>query len=386
MKQFPVKTKPALQRLLSSFLLFLVVFCFLYMTACSNPAGGPEDPKSAPGSEKAITAFSIGGIDGEIEGTTVYVKNIPLYTGQTENTVTDLRSLTPVITHSGESIEPSLNTARNFTAPVTYTVTAEDGSQTVWTIIVKLQPLAPAADIGNYLDKAEDVYAGIAAEPIPLPLSIDLSTGWAGLLTAIQTAGKYVALDLSACDITGMTSTEGEFDPGAANTGEGKIVSLVLPNGALTIKAGADYNNPTFKNFTGLTSVSGEHVTTVGGYAFYNCSALETVSLPVATSIGSAAFSSFSSTGTQELTITLGNTVPTLGNRMFNGVTADKTVTVKVPSGVSAWNDKTGAFTGTDTTVNWGNGFRGGGWDGSAFVSNGVVNDNINLTVKTYAP
>jgi hypothetical protein len=478
--------------------------------------------------------------------------------------------------------------------PVTYTVTAEDGSTEAWTVTVAYG-LGNINDISDYIDDlvSGDDSAGTTSNPIPLAVIINLAdssgNGWADLLSVLQTENKYVALDLSVCTMSGT-----EFDPGSANTGEGKIVSLILPDGALTIKAGADYSNPTFKNFTGLTSVSGEHVTTVGDFAFFSCDALETVSLPVVTSIGGHAFydcraletvslpvvtsigghafygcraletvsvlavtsigdyafaycdaletvslpvatsigdyaffscdaletvslpasltsigsnpfgncrnltgiivdaanpsykvedgkllskdgatliaypsasgqitldgvttigadafsycyaletvslpavtsigteaflgcdaletvslpvatsigdyaffscdaletvslpvatsigdSAFAYTGTQELTVTLGNTVPTLGYKMFELVDETKNVTVKVPFGATAWSGKTGAFTGTDSAVNWGNGFRGGGWNGSAFAANGVVNSNIDLTVETYTP
>jgi hypothetical protein len=67
--------------------------------------------------------------------------------------------------------------------------------------------------------------------------------------------------------------------------------------------------------------------------------------------------------------------------KMFMYVSS-KIVTVKVPSGEPAWNGKTGTFSGPDTTAKWGNGFRGGGWDGSAFtMSSSDVNSNITLTI-----
>jgi agmatine/peptidylarginine deiminase len=70
---------------------------------------------------------------------------------------------------------------------------------------------------------------------------------------------------------------------------------------------------------------------------------------------------------------------------MFGAIDSSKAVTVKVPSAATAWNGKTGTFTGNDTTVNWGNGFRGGGWTGSAFEwgKDTAVNSDISLTIKT---
>jgi hypothetical protein len=72
------------------------------------------------------------------------------------------------------------------------------------------------------------------------------------------------------------------------STGKGKIVSLILPDVATSIKAG-DFSNPTFKKFYALKTVTGGTVTSVGEWAFARCNALETMSLPAATSIGNYA-------------------------------------------------------------------------------------------------
>jgi hypothetical protein len=279
-------------------------------------------------------------------------------------------------------------------------------------------PPASVDEVADYLEDATN--NGTTDDPIPLPVQIDLATEWSDLLAAIEDGGKYVALDLSDC--TGVTT----FDPGTAGTGAEYIVSLVLPNAATGIKAGTS-SAPTFKNFTALKSVSGENVQSVDSHAFRGCSGLTSVDLPAATSIGSTAFSfcsgltsvalpaatsidsqaffgctgltsvalpaatsirnqAFADTGDQAIIITLGATVPTLGDRMFYYVNSTKTVTVKVPNNATAWDGKTGTFSGSDnTTENWGNGFRGGGWTnygGGSFSGNASnINSNISLTV-----
>jgi hypothetical protein len=506
---------------------------------------------------------------------------------------------TPVIATSGVSVSPGDGVAQTFFSataytPVEYTVTAENGAKAVWTVMVRLEPLPSDTNIGNYLNGK----TGSASAPVFLPLDINLSgSGWTDLLSAINTAGDYVALDLSACDISGMTGTEGEFAPGVGTTGVGKIVSLVLPGGATSVKAGS-WSDPTFENFSALTSVTGTGIESVGGFAFYECTSLETLSLPAATSIGEYAFygrtgletlslpaatsigeiafagcigletvslpaatsignnafggcidlrsvslpasltsigvnpfsgctgltsitvapgnpaykaeggkllskdgktligypsatgelaplpgitsvgnsafvdgtgltsvslpaatsigdsafyectsletvdlraatsiggnafykctsletmslpaatsigeyaffsctgletvnlsaatnigaGAFGFTGDKTLTVTLGAEVPALGREMFYIVSSPKNVTVEVPSGAAAWNGKTGTFNGANTDVNWGNGFRGGGWTtGSAFQEDGesYVNSDISLTIGTYTP
>jgi hypothetical protein len=139
-----------------------------------------------------------------------------------------------------------------------------------------------------------------------------------------------------------------------------------------------------FLNCTALESVSLPAATTIGYAAFYGCTDLELVSLPAATSIDSYAFGF---TGTGDLAVTLGSaanlTPPALGMQMFGGVTS-KSVTVKVPSGATGYG--TLPFDNDDTTTaNWGNGFRGGGWEESA-MTGGTVNSNITLTIETYTP
>jgi hypothetical protein len=295
---------PPPRHLLSSFLLLpIVTALILCIAACSNPSGGGGSGTPPP--PNAITGFTI-------EDLTLQEENIAIDPETKTITVTvprgtDLTGLTPEIEVSpGAGIVPGSGEPQDFFTtdgynPVPYTVTAADGSEAIWTVTVKWEPLdADAATI-------EDIIAGYLADlplntgtggtadtPIILPLRLSLGGGgWAALLAAIQSAGKFMALDLSECDISGMTGTPGEFDPqpGSNDAGEGKIVSLILPDAATSIAAGPGEYSAAFKHFRALKSVSGGAVTGVGGYAFYlNCTALKTVSLPAVTSIGNEAF------------------------------------------------------------------------------------------------
>jgi uncharacterized repeat protein (TIGR02543 family) len=272
------------------------------------------------------------------------------------------------------------------------------------------ETLASTADIGTYL-VANTANGNSANQPITLPLEINLAdgtNGWTALLSTIKTANKFVALDLSDCTMSGA-----EFDPGTANTGENKIVSLVLPDAATSVKAGG-LGNGTFKNFTALKCVTGKEVviideyafracnaletvnfpkaTTINTYAFYNCINLETVSLPNAKAIGRYAFQSCTKLKTIDFpnatnivlgafhsctalttislikaenigehafsqctslnTVTLGSTPPiTLGKLIFLSISSAQTVTIKVPSDATEWNGKTGTFTGSENTT-----------------------------------
>jgi hypothetical protein len=93
---------------------------------------------AAPKTTKDITYFSIGDAVGTITGTDIAV-TVPFGT--------DVTKLIPAIDHNGISVGPT--GAQNFTAPVKYTVTAEDKSTQVYTatVTVDKQP-APPAKIG----------------------------------------------------------------------------------------------------------------------------------------------------------------------------------------------------------------------------------------------
>jgi hypothetical protein len=78
---------------------------------------------------KDITSFSFSSPTaiGVINGTNIAV---------TVPSGTNVTALVPTITHSGASINPNSGVAQNFTSPVTYTVTAADGTTKEYTVTV----------------------------------------------------------------------------------------------------------------------------------------------------------------------------------------------------------------------------------------------------------
>jgi hypothetical protein len=315
----------------------------LGIAACGSPAGGPADIDSGYGgngsndgndtgggilsSAKAITVFTLGGVSGKIIGTDIRVKGVSLYV---DATLRNFKSLTPDgITHTSASVSPGVDAARDFTKPVTYTVTAQDGTTATYTVRVTQAPLPGDTDIGDYLTAASGLYDGTPGDPIPLPVAINLADpGWADLLSAIQSAGKYVALDLSAC-----TPAAAEFDPGAANPGEKWIVSLVLPDGATGVKAG-DYDDTkpfdvtdtrAFRYFKALTRVAGAGITDIGANAFRHCKTLTTASFPAVKTIGERAFN-----GCEALTAADFPAAETIGEYAF--INCDALITADFPA------------------------------------------------------
>jgi hypothetical protein len=277
--------------------------------SCENPADGTEEP----GTSKEITAFTINGTAAE----TIDADSLTVVVTLPHYPLPDLTSLAPTIVHNGASIDPESDAAQDFYrngfTPVIYTVTAEDGSTAEWNVTVKLAPLAPDSDIADYLAGVPSGW-GVEDRPVPLTLAVDLEAGWAPLLSAIDGAEKYVALDLSACGMGEST----EFDRGSANTGEKYVVSLVLPDAAKSIKGGnaTSFFSPPFRFFTKLKSLSAKNAESVGIYAFYN-TALTSVNLPAVTILSDYAFGNCAA-----LTSVSFPTVTSLGVNAFYGCTA----------------------------------------------------------------
>jgi hypothetical protein len=207
-----------------------------------------------------------------------------------------------------------------------------------------------------------------------------------------------VAVGIGASAFSGCSSLTSVSLPMATNIGASAF-SGCSSLATVSLPVADGIGNQAFSGCTGLTSVTLEKAASIGDSAFSGCSTLATVSLPVATIIGESAFAScavlatvslpkvthiktkaFSSTGTTGLTITLGaSTPPLLGINMFNGVNSSKNVTVKVPSTAAGYGSSP-----SDTNDNWGNAFRGKGWDGgSGSYLNGTVNANISLTIQS---
>lgn len=85
----------------------------------------------AASSEKQITGFSI---PGQVEDE--YIWESFNMIGITMPYGTDVTSLTPTIVHTGTSIGPASGVEQDFSIPVEYTVTAEDGTTRIYTVYV----------------------------------------------------------------------------------------------------------------------------------------------------------------------------------------------------------------------------------------------------------
>ncbi|MCL1927288.1 MAG: leucine-rich repeat domain-containing protein [Treponema sp.] len=182
--------------------------------------------------------------------------------------------------------------------------------------------------VSKYLSKTKN--GASADNPAPLSVKIDLqnttadASGWKQLLNAIDTAGKYVILDISAC-----TMPNAEFNPDPEfSAGKKFIVSMVLPNIARSI-ASRIAGNSTFQHFVNLTDIpTGKNLADIGDYAFCELG-LTSITIPDSvTEIGVGAFS-----GNQLTSVTIGSGVTSIGDGAFNG---NQLTTVTIPDNVTS--------------------------------------------------
>ena len=96
---------------------------------------------AAGSSNNAITAFSINGVIGNISGTSITL-TLPFGT--------DRSALAPQLTHNGQSINFASGVARDFSSPVVYRVTAQNGTIEEYTVTVTLAPPSSARNITEF--------------------------------------------------------------------------------------------------------------------------------------------------------------------------------------------------------------------------------------------
>jgi len=139
------------------------------------------------------------------------------------------------------------------------------------------KPQAPLTELDAviaYLE-SESIEDNSPENPVSLPLNIPLGimteadSNWQLLLNIINDAGKYINLDLSACEIEGT-----EFDPVKnVETGKLYITSLLLPAEIETVTS--------FEHFNNLKSINGtDGITRLRSSTFVNCASLLSVSFP----------------------------------------------------------------------------------------------------------
>jgi len=111
-----------------------LIFGYWYLNSTSSITSNQPNNTTGESSNKSINSFIFPGLSPEADGAidnAGYTVNLLVPNG------TDLTNLVPTISISdGTTISPSSGTAEDFTNPVTYTVTAQDGSTQNYTVTV----------------------------------------------------------------------------------------------------------------------------------------------------------------------------------------------------------------------------------------------------------
>ncbi|MBN1497416.1 MAG: hypothetical protein JXA07_11640, partial [Spirochaetes bacterium] len=148
--------------------------------------------------EKEITAFSINGVDGEIAYPFITV-TLPWGTDVTE--------LVAVFTTTGTGVtvddfeQESGVTANDFTDPVVYRVTAEDGSTQDYTVQVRM--LSPYKDITAFSINGVNGVINDTNITVTLPYGTDVTA----LIAEFTTTGQSVSVE-SVVQQTGVTAND----------------------------------------------------------------------------------------------------------------------------------------------------------------------------------
>jgi uncharacterized repeat protein (TIGR02543 family) len=300
--------------------------------------------------------------------------NFPVVTTIGENAFANCTSLTdvnfPVVTTiDGEAFENCTSlTDVNF--PVVTTIGGLAFSNCTKLVNVSL----PVINNIGYLA----FYNCTSLTSVSFPAATDIGSAFAG------------CTKLASFTLTGTGSLSTIENGKVLVRNDTELVAYPSASGNITLNNITSIGDGAFRGCTSLTSVSFPAATYIGSGAFSNCNSLSSASFPKVTEIATphSFFDTaevFAYTGTTALTITLGPNAPTLGCDMFKEYTySAKIVTVMVPAGATGYGTIPSTYSGTDTTENWGNGFRGGGWDGTGFdhvIASGI-NRNITLTVQ----
>ncbi len=116
-----------------------LTFMILVLAGCPSPGdSSSEDPDEDLSNTKTVLSFVLTAADNtalsaditaDISGTSI-TATMPYGT--------DVTSLIPAITHNGSTISPASGASADFTNPVAYTVTAEDGGKNIYTVTLAI--------------------------------------------------------------------------------------------------------------------------------------------------------------------------------------------------------------------------------------------------------
>ena len=155
----------------------IVLYCSLVFIACHGPV--LIAPKS---NTNAITAFVIASpaATGIIKDTDHTINVIVPYE-------TNVTALIPTIFHTGVSISPNTGIAQDFSSPITYTVTAGDGSIRAYVVTVTVARQHPSTKL-RIMPLGDSLTVGYTNVP---DWSIPFTYGYRGPLYTMLTNAGY---------------------------------------------------------------------------------------------------------------------------------------------------------------------------------------------------
>ena len=219
---------------MKSFIPFLLMT--LLVVGCSSPTSStPAASATTPtaSTAKALTAFSFAGLSPVVTGT---VTESTHTVAVTVPYGTALTALVATFTTTGASVkvgttsQVSATTANNFTSPVTYTVTAADGSTQAYTVTV----VVSAVSLSGIVTTLAGSVAGGSFNATGTAASFSSPTGVATDGTNVYVADSSNNLIRKIVISTGVVTTlAGSLNSGSTNA-TGTAASFDFPVGLAT--------------------------------------------------------------------------------------------------------------------------------------------------------
>lgn len=187
--------------------------------------------KTTAGSSKEITSFSFSNpaATGLIDDT---AKTITL----TVPSDTDVTALVPSVVHTGKEISPASGQAQDFTSPVIYTVTAEDGSTQAYTVSVNKE-LSSSKAISSF--KFEDI--GVDAVISEAEATITASVAYGTDVTDLVPSVVHNGTSVSPASGQAQDFTNPVIYTVTAEDGSSKAYTVTVSKLAETSKAITDF-------------------------------------------------------------------------------------------------------------------------------------------------
>ena len=283
----------------------LALLLVTFVTGC----GGSDHPAQTPA--KAITAFSLAGSTGTVDETAKTIEvTLPFATPVAAAVATF--TTTGASTQVGDVVQVSGSTANNFSAPVTYTEIASDGTTVHYTVTASVAPITGKAviafSLGGVAGTVDETAKTIS---VTLPNGTDLTA----MVATFSTTGSSIT-SAGAPQVSGITANNYANPLSYTVTaGDGSTSTYTVT----VIAAQSDSKTMNSFAIAGATGVIDEAANTIA------------VSVPFGTNL-SALTATFSTTGT---VVKVGTTLQKSGVTT-NNFSAPVTYTISAADGSTA--------------------------------------------------